>query len=65
MALLVPNWNPSDEYPGPLRNLCWIFRAPSVNSHNMRPSVVTSRKAEKVLIGDRDFKSQASHLLVP
>jgi hypothetical protein len=65
MALLVPNWNPSDKYTGPLQMLCWLFRAPSVSSHSTRPRAVTKCQVEKALIGDRDFTSQVSRLLVP
>jgi hypothetical protein len=53
MALLVPNWNPSDNYTGPLRMLSWLFWVSSVSSHSARPRAVTKCQAEKALIGDR------------
>jgi hypothetical protein len=34
MALLVPNWNPSNEHTGPPQMLSWLFQAPSVSSHD-------------------------------
>jgi hypothetical protein len=64
MALLVSNWNPSDNYTGPLRMLSWIFQAPSVCSHSARPRAMTKCQDEKTLIRDRDFLSQVSFLLV-
>jgi hypothetical protein len=64
MALLVLNWNPSDNYIGPLRMLSWLFRESSVSSHSARPRAVTKFQAEKALIRDRDFLSGELYVVI-